>query len=63
VDAADVIGTGKAASILRAGSDSLAIDVTNTQPHAIDQDFSIDTSIEVVGVLRGDIDGSWTSGG
>jgi hypothetical protein len=63
VDAADVTGTGKAASILRAGSDSLPIDATNTQPHVIDQDFSIDTSIELVGVLRGDFVGSWTSGG
>jgi len=63
VDAADVTGNGKAASILRAGSNSLAIDVTHTQPHVIDQDFSIDTSIELVGVLRGDIDGSWTYGG
>ena len=62
VDAADVTGTGKAASILRAGTDSLAIDVTHTQPHAIDQDFSIDSSIELVGVLRGDVDGSWAAG-
>ncbi len=62
VDAADVIGAGKTASILRAGSDSLPIDATHTQPHAIDQDFSKDSSIELVGVLRGDVDGSWTAG-
>ena len=62
VDSADVTGTGKTASILRAGSDSLPIDVTHTQPHAIDQDFSKDSSIELVGVLRGDVDGSWTAG-
>ncbi len=62
VDSADVTGTGKTASILRAGSDSLPIDATHTQPHAIDQDFSKDSSIELVGVLRGDVDGSWTAG-
>jgi hypothetical protein len=62
VDAADVIGAGKTALILRAGSDSLPIDVTHTQPHAIDQDFSKDSTIELVGVLRGDVDGSWTAG-
>ena len=58
VDAADITGSGSNAILL--GANGKPLDKTNTQPHAIDQLFDADhSSIELVGVLRGDVDGSW----
>lgn len=58
VDAADMSADGK--TFLGANGANLAKD--NTTPHAIDQIFdATHTSIELVGFLRGDLDGSWTA--
>jgi len=57
VDAADMSADGK--TFVGANGANLGKD--NTTPHAIDQTFdATHTSIELVGVLRGDVDGSWT---
>ena len=59
VDAADITGSGSTASLV--GANGQALSKTNTTPHAIDQLFDADhTAIELVGVLRGDVDGSWS---
>jgi len=42
-----------------AGADGNPLSKLNTTPHTIDQDISVDGTIELVGVLRGDVDGSW----
>ena len=58
VDAADMSSDGKTF----AGANGANLAKDNTTPHAIDQTFdSAHTSIELVGVLRGDVDGSWTA--
>lgn len=58
VDASDFSADGKTLS----GANGADLTKDNTVPHAIDQNFSgAHTSIELVGVLRGDVDGSWTS--
>jgi len=57
VDAADQTGSGMGTSFM--GSNDLALSKTNTTPHVIDQNFGTDSTIEIVGVLRGDVDGSW----
>lgn len=59
VNASNVIGSGKSASILRDGSDTIGIDINHTLPHSTLQDFTKVSGIEFIGVLRGDIDGSW----
>ena len=51
MDAAD---TGKAV-------DGLALSRSNAAPHPIDHDFSTGSDIELVGILRGDVDGSWVT--
>ena len=57
VDAADMSADGKTF----AGANGANLGKDNTTPHAIDQTFdATHTSIELVGVLRGDVDGSWT---
>jgi len=44
------------------GSNGSALSKTNTTPHMIDQDFSADSStVQIVGILRGDVDGSWAA--
>ena len=53
VDAADVDGTGVIAGT--AGN----VSKTATTPHAVDVDLSTASTVELVGVLRGDVDGSW----
>lgn len=59
VDSADFSGSGSTASIR--GANDKPLDKTNTLPHAIDQTFDADhSSIQLVGVLRGDVDGSWS---
>ncbi len=59
VDAADITGSGSTATLT--GANGQPLSKTNTTPHAIDQLFDADhTAIELVGVLRGDVDGSWS---
>lgn len=56
VDAADMGVNGQ--TFAAANGANLALD--NTTPHPIDQSFdATHTSITLVGVLRGDVDGSW----
>ncbi len=58
VDAADMSSDGK--TFVGNNGDNLAKD--NTSPHAIDQTFdATHMSIQLVGVLRGDVDGSWAA--
>ena len=58
VDAADMSIDGKTF----AGANGANLGKENTTPHAIDQTFdATHTSIELIGVLRGDVDGSWTA--
>ena len=57
IDAADFSSDGKSL----AGATSSSINKTDTTPHAIDQSFDNGhESIQIIGVLRGDVDGSWT---
>jgi len=42
-----------------AATNASSLNKTSTTPHAIDQDISADETIELVGILRGDVDGSW----
>jgi hypothetical protein len=58
VDAADFSSDGKSL----AGANSASINKTDTTPHAIDQYFvNGNESIQIIGVLRGDVDGSWSA--
>ncbi len=58
LDASDLSSDGKTG--VGANGANLAKD--NTTPHAIDQTFDAShCTIELVGVLRGDVDGSWTA--
>ena len=59
VDGSDVTGTGADAVIL--GSSGSPVSASNSLPHPIDHDFSDGAQIELIGVLRGDIDGSWAA--
>lgn len=59
MDAADQTGTGMGTSFM--GANDSALGKTNTAPHAIDQNFGSNNSIELVAVLRGDVDGSWAA--
>jgi hypothetical protein len=56
VDAADVDGSGNIAGTTGSISKSA------TTPHAVDVDLSSVSTVELVGVLRGDVDGSWVQG-
>ena len=56
VDAADVDGSGNIAGTTGNISKSA------TTPHAVDVDLSSVSTVELVGVLRGDVDGSWVQG-
>lgn len=60
VNVSDVIGTGDQASIRRESSDGY-LDLTHSRPQKIIHDFSLNSNIELMGVLRGDVDGSWIS--
>ena len=53
VDASDVDGSGNIAGT------SGTVSKAATAPHAVDVDLGTATSVELVGVLRGDVDGSW----
>jgi|GEM_PF-2685287 len=53
VDAADLIEND------HIGSTGQALSFQNSSPHPIDQDLSADSDIELIGILRGDVDGSW----
>lgn len=53
VDAADVDDSGVIAGT------SGNVSKTATTPHAVDVDLGTATTVELVGVLRGDVDGSW----
>jgi hypothetical protein len=56
VDAAD-FGTNSTTFL---GANGANLSKDNTVPHAIDQAFDDShTSIQLLGVLRGDVDGSW----
>ncbi len=59
IDAADLGGTGSSATALAANGQALS--KTNALPHAVDVDLmSGADTLQLVGVLRGDVDGSWT---
>ena len=60
LDAADLTGSGSTATAL--GANGQALSKTNALAHAVDVDLmsGIDT-LQLVGVLRGDVDGSWTT--
>ena len=53
IDAADLSDAGIAAE----GSGQIS--KSAARPHAIDVDLETSTSVDLVGVLRGDVDGSW----
>ena len=58
VDAADFSTDGKSLK----GANSQAISKTDATPHGIDQTFDTGhESIQILGVLRGDVDGSWSA--
>lgn len=58
VDAADLSADGKTF----AGANGANLAKDNTTPHAIDQTFdATHETIQLVGVLRGDVDGSWVA--
>lgn len=58
VDAGDLTGIGSTATAL--GANGQALSKSNAAPHAIDLDLqTVGESVQIVGVLRGDVDGSW----
>ncbi len=58
VDAADFSSDGKSLT----GVNNQAISKSDATPHVIDQSFDNGhESIQIIGVLRGDVDGSWNS--
>ncbi len=60
LDAADLTGSGSTATAL--GANGQALSKTNALPHAVDVDLMSDIdTLQLVGVLRGDVDGSWTA--
>ena len=40
-------------------ADGNALSKSNATPHAIDHDLTVSSELELVGILRGDVDGSW----
>lgn len=61
VSAADLSGTGPTATLQSATAGSY-VSKSLTTTKSITHDFSADGSeLQLVGVLRGDVDGSWTS--
>ena len=56
VDAADVDGSGNIAGA------SGSVTKNAATPHGVDVDLGSTTVVELVGVLRGDVDGSWVQG-
>lgn len=57
VDGNDITGTGSDAVIQ--GAAGTPVSASKSSPHAVDHDFSGGDPIELIGVLRGDVDGSW----
>ncbi len=61
VNASDITGSGATAAALAA--DGQPLTKSNAMPHAIYHDMGSDSeTVQVVGVLRGDVDGSWSAG-
>lgn len=61
VNSNDLSGTGSSA-VLQSGTTGTAVSKGLTTLKAVSHDFSNTTSdLELIGVLRGDVDGSWTS--
>ena len=60
VDTTDYVQSDTAGGVKVIASDGLALSKTDALPHAIDHDFSMSTAVEIIGVLRGDVDGSWS---
>lgn len=59
VDASDQTGSGLGTSI--ADQHGGEVSRASALPHAIDHDFSGASAVELIGVLRGDVDGSWAA--
>jgi hypothetical protein len=61
VDSNDLSGAGSSA-VLQSGTTGVSVSKSLTTLKAISHDFSASTSdLELIGVLRGDVDGSWTA--
>ena len=61
IDSNDLSGTGSSA-VLQSGTSGTSVSKSLTTLKAISHDFSASASdLELIGVLRGDVDGSWTS--
>ncbi len=58
IDATDMTGTGSSSFI--AGMNGQSISKTYAIPKLIQHDLSTDSTVELIGVLRGDVDGSWS---
>ena len=56
----DASGLTASSSDLPAGASDPVLSKTNAFPHAINLDVTNTESLQLVGVLRGDVDGSWT---
>ena len=59
INAADLQGAGAGQTLLGADGTS-PISKATTSPHAISHDFANQADIHIIGILRGDVDGSWT---
>jgi hypothetical protein len=60
VNAKDLSGTGTTATALAV--DGQVLSAANAMPHAVTHDLGVDgDTVQIVGVLRGDVDGSWSA--
>ena len=60
VNAKELAGTGTTATAL--AIDGQVLSAANAMPHAVTHDLGVDgDTVQIVGVLRGDVDGSWSS--
>jgi hypothetical protein len=60
IDRTDYVHGSAMADLQITASNGLDISKSNALPHVVDHDFALNNSIDIVGVLRGDVDGSWT---
>jgi hypothetical protein len=61
INSSDLSGTG-ASAVLQSGTTGTAVSKSLTTLKTVSHDFSATSSdLELIGVLRGDVDGSWTS--
>jgi len=61
VNAADLQGSG-VASTLQSATTGASVSKALTTTKVVAHDFSVDAAeLQLIGVLRGDVDGSWTS--